>query len=171
MSGRPDASEYAPYAKAYVDLVAGDDILHALRTQADETVALLQSIDEAGSSATYAPGKWTVKQVLGHINDTERIFAYRALCVARNDATPLPGFEQDDYVRFGPFDQCTFASLLDEFRVVRAGTIALFKALPPEAWKRRGVANKFDVTVRGLAFCTAGHERHHVKILREKYLR
>jgi hypothetical protein len=168
---RPDASEYAPYAKAYVDLVAGDDILQALRTQLDETVALLIPIDEARSSAAYAPGKWTLKQVLGHINDTERIFAYRALCVARNDAQPQPGFEQDDYVRFGPFDHCTFASLLDEFRAVRATSIALFKALPPEAWMRRGVANKFDVTVRGLAFCLAGHEQHHVKIIREKYLR
>jgi len=171
MSGRPESSEYAAYAKAYVDLVAGDDILHALRTQVDETVALLQPLGEAGSAVAYAPGKWTVKQVLGHIIDTERVFAYRALCVARNDATPLPGFEQDDYVRFGPFDKCTFASLLDEFSVVRAGTIALFRDLQPADWMRRGVANKFDVTVRGLAFCTAGHELHHRKILREKYLR
>ena len=171
MSGRPDASEYAAYAKAYVDLVAGDDVLHALRTLVDETVGLLQPLGEGGSATAYAPGKWTVKQVLGHIIDTERVFAYRALCVARNDATPLPGFEQDDYVRFGPFEHCAFASLLDEFRVVRAGTVALFRDLQPEHWMRRGVANKFNVTVRGLAFCTAGHELHHRKILREKYLR
>jgi hypothetical protein len=156
--------------KAYVDLVPGADVMHALTSQIDDTCALLKTTDDRRAGQGYAPGKWTVKQVAGHIVDTERIFAYRALRVARNDATPLPGFEQDDYVRFGPFDDCRLADLLDEFRVVRAGTVALFRGLPPDAWMRRGVVNQFNVTVRGLAFQTAGHELHHAKILREKYL-
>lgn len=168
--GRPDASEYAPYVQGYVDLVPGPDVLHVLTSEVENTCALLKPLDEGRAGQAYAPGKWTIKQVAGHIIDTERIFAYRALRVARNDATPLPGFEQDDYVRFGPFDQCKLADLLDEFRMVRATTIALFRSLPPEVWMRRGVVNQFNVTVRGLAFQTAGHELHHAKILREKYL-
>jgi hypothetical protein len=169
--GRPDPSEYPPYAAAYVDLVQGDDILRLLSGQAEDTVGLFQSIGaERAGAFRYAPDKWTASQVLGHVIDTERIFAYRALRVARNDGAPSPGFEQDDYVRFGPFDHCSLDSLVDEFRVVRAASLALYRNLQPEAWMRRGVANRFNVTVRGLAFLTAGHELHHAKILREKYL-
>jgi hypothetical protein len=165
--GHPEASEYPPYAAVYVDLVPEGNILHLLASQVEDTVALLQPIDP---ERTYAPGKWTVRQVAGHIIDTERVFAYRALRTARNDATPMAGFEQDDYVRFGPFDHCSLTDLLDEFRIVRAASIALYRNLTPESWMRKGVANQFPVTVRGLAYVTAGHELHHVKILREKYL-
>lgn len=169
--GRPEPSEYAPYAKAYVDLVVGNDVMQVLASQLEETVALLKSLDERRRSEfAYAPGKWTVKQVLGHVIDSERIFAYRALRIARSDTTPLPGFEQEDYVNSANFNATALPVLLDEFRITRLGTIALFRSLPAEAWSRAGVANQFNSTVRGLAFQLAGHEQHHVKILREKYL-
>jgi hypothetical protein len=169
--GHPEASEYPPYASIYVGLVPYNDILPLLASQIEDTVALLEPIGEdRASEMRYAQGKWTVKQVVGHVVDTERIFTYRALRTARGDATPMPGFEQDDYVRFGPFDHCSLADLLAEFRIVRAASIAFYRNLTPESWMRKGVANQFPVTVRGLAYLTAGHELHHVKILREKYL-
>jgi len=169
--GRPEKTEYAPYAQEYVDLVMGSNILKAFDTQLKDTLALLRPIDEARAvRLTYAPGKWTLNQVVGHMSDTERIFAYRALWVARGDTTPLPGFEQDDYMQFSGFEDRGLSDLLDEFETVRRSTITLFRGLGHEAWHRRGVVNQFAVTVRGLAFHTAGHELHHVKILREKYL-
>ncbi len=168
---RPEPSEYPPYAAVYVNLVAGDQILSLLATQLEQSTALFKSIDERRASEfAYAPGKWTIKQLLGHIVDTERIFAYRAHHIARNDAGVLSGFEQDDYVAAGSFNERTLASLIDEYRVVRQSTIALFENLPPQAWMRQGNANKYSVTVRGVAFLAAGHELHHLKILREKYL-
>lgn len=169
--GRPDATEYAPYAKSYVDLVAGSDIIKALTEQREDASRLLSSIDDARASAlTCAPGKWTVKEVVHHIIDTERIFLYRALCIARSDGRPLPGFDQDFYVRNGFSPSVTIDDLRDEFRAARSATIWFFVNLPAEAWLRRGKANEYEVTVRGIAFTIAGHERHHVKILREKYL-
>ena len=169
--GRPDASEYPPYAEKYVNLVEGSDVLPALAKQLEETIALLKPGDDRRASEfSYAPGKWTLKQVLGHVIDTERIFGYRMLCFARNDSNPLPGFEQDDYVASGSFNERPLSSLLAEFRAVRISTIALLQNLPQQAWSRHGIANKHRVTVRGLAFLAAGHALHHVKILREKYL-
>jgi uncharacterized protein YciI len=168
---RPDESEYAPYAKAYVELVAGSDVIEALATQQEDFGALLQSMDDVRASVlTYALGKWTVKQVVNHVIDSERVFAYRALCIARNDLRPLAGFEQDDYAQNGPSAALPVRSLLDEFRAVRAATTWLFRNLPEEAWLRRGTANQYEVTVRGLAYHIAGHERHHAKSLRERYL-
>jgi len=169
--GRPESSEYPPYAAVYVNLVAGDQILSLLASQLEQSTALFKSIDERRASEfAYAPGKWTIKQLLGHIVDTERIFACRAHHIARNDAGVLPGFEQDDYVAAGSFNERTLASLIDEYRMVRQSTIALFQNLPQQAWMRQGNANKYSVTVRGVAFLAAGHELHHLKILREKYL-
>jgi uncharacterized damage-inducible protein DinB len=169
--GRPESSEYPPYAAVYVNLVVGDDILNILAAQLEQSTALLKSVDDRRASEfSYAPGKWTIKQVLGHMTDTERIFAYRAHHIARRDAAALPGFEQDDYVAAGAFNERTLSSLIDEFRIVRQSTIALLRNLPQQAWLRQGMANKYSVTVRGVAFLAAGHELHHVKILREKYL-
>ncbi len=168
--GRPDPSEYAAYASIYVDLVDGDDILRAFEVQLAETVALLQPVSDEAAQSAYAPGKWTVKEVLGHIIDTERIFAYRALRIARGDTTELPGFEQDDYIRGANYNAVPLSVLLHEFRAVRQATLALYRNLPHEAWVRRGTVNGYSATVRGLAFTSAGHERHHVKILRERYL-
>jgi uncharacterized protein YciI len=167
--GRPEASEYAGYASIYVDLVEGGDILRAFAAQQADVMSL-RSLSEEAAGKSYAPGKWTVNEVLGHVTDTERIFSYRALCVARGDATPLPGFEQDDYMKGSKFNSCSVPALLEEFRAVREATLAMYANLPKEAWSRRGTVNNYSATVRGLAFTSAGHERHHMKILRERYL-
>lgn len=168
--GRPDPSEYPSYSQIYIDTVQGGDILGAFSEQLESTLSLLANVDDqVASTFAYAPGKWTIKQVLGHIIDTERVFAYRALRISRNDSTPLPGFEQDDYVAFAGSNERSLAGLLDEFKAVRQSTMALFRNIPKDAWLRRGSANNFDVSVRGIAFQAAGHEAHHVKILREKY--
>jgi uncharacterized damage-inducible protein DinB len=124
---------------------------------------------ERDGNFRYAPGKWTVKEVLGHITDTERIFAYRALRFARSDKTPLPGFEQDDYVKNGAFAGRTLADLTEEFAAVRSASIALYRSFNEEAWPRRGLANQKEMTVRALAFITAGHQIHHRVILEERY--
>jgi uncharacterized damage-inducible protein DinB len=168
---RPDANEYAPYYEKYVSLVPTGDITETLQTQSAETLALLRSVPEESASSRYEPGKWSVKEVVGHVIDTERIFAYRALRFARGDQTPLPGYEQDDYVRAANFDARTLAALADDFERVRAATLALLRSLDAEAWQRRGTANDNEVSVRALAHIIAGHELHHVGILRERYLR
>ena len=133
-----------------------------------DTVALL-SRPEADGDFRYAPGKWSAKESLGHPIDAERVFSYRALRFARNDQTPLAGFEQDDYVKYGPFAQCSLAGLVDEFTSVRKATLLLFRALDEAAWARRGVASNNPVTVRALAYMIAGHELHHRGILQQKY--
>ena len=168
-ASRPEATEYAPFYEKYVSLVKKSDILAALEGQRLQMTSLLAARSEREGNFRYAPDKWTVKEVLGHINDTERIFAYRALRIARADETPLSGFEQDDYVRTGGFGARTLADLAEEFGHVRNASIALFRSLPKDAWTRRGTANKNPVTVRALAFIVAGHELHHRLILDERY--
>ncbi len=166
---RPESNEYAPYYGKYVSLVPAGDILSALNLQLPETIALLSARTEHDGDFRYAPGKWSVKEALGHVIDAERVFSYRALRIARNDPTPLAGFEQDDYVKYGPFGQCSLASLLEEFTAVRKATVALFRPLDEAAWARRGVASNHEVTVRGLAYIIAGHELHHRRIFQQKY--
>jgi len=166
---RPQAGEYAPYYDRYISLVQGEDILNALDQQRSQTMLLLCGRDEKDGDFRYAPGKWSAKEVLGHVCDSERVFAYRALRIARADATPLAGFEQDDYVRNGPFAQRPLADLVEEFIAVRRATLSLLRNLDEAAWMRRGVANKNEVTVRALAYIIAGHELHHRGILEEKY--
>ncbi|HUI43397.1 MAG TPA: DinB family protein [Terriglobia bacterium] len=166
----PDASEYAPSYGQYIALVAGDDVVAALERQIAETVALLGGITGEQADHRYAPEKWSVKEVVGHLVDTERIFAYRALRIARGDPTPMAGFEQDDYVRAGGFGGRTLAGLLEEFAAVRRATLLLFRSFNPEAWTRRGTANQKEISVRAVAYVIAGHELHHRKILQEKYL-
>jgi uncharacterized damage-inducible protein DinB len=166
---RPGSDEYAPYYESYISKVPNQGLLQLLKDQVEQTCALLSQVPEADANAAYAPGKWTIKEVTGHIVDTERIMAYRLLRVARGDATPLPGFEQDDYVRDGGFQGRTLASLVEEFRLVRASTLALLQGLDDRALTRRGVANGNAVSARALAFIIAGHERHHMDILRERY--
>ena len=168
--GRPEDSEHAPYYGQYISLVKGNDVIGALEEQGKETVALLSSLSEEQAQHRYAPDKWSVKEVVGHLIDTERIFAYRALRIARGDATPIEGFEQDDYVRGAQFDKRTLAGLVEEFAAVRRATILLYEGLEADAWGRNGTANQKEVTVRALAYLTAGHELHHRKILKEKYL-
>lgn len=169
---KPDETEYQPYYGRYISLVPDDggDILATLSEQLKESLSLLRSISETRADFRYAPGKWSIKELVGHIIDSERIFSYRALRFARNDQTPLSGYEQDDYVRNASFDAYPLAELADEFESIRRASIFLFKHLDEEAWMRRGVANGNEVSVRALAYILAGHELHHREILRSKYL-
>jgi hypothetical protein len=166
----PDSGEYAPYYEKYVALVAGGDVVEGLERQGAETLALLRSLPEERGSHRYGPGKWSLKQLVGHVLDTERIFTYRALAIARGERQPLPGMDQEEYMAGADFDARTLSSLADEFEAVRGATLHLFRHLSPEAWGRRGTASDNEVTVRALAYITAGHEAHHVRILRERYL-
>jgi hypothetical protein len=167
---RPTSGEYAPYYERYISLVPDGDIVTTLAQQLDSTLGLLRSIDESHANKRYAPDKWSIKELVGHVIDGERIFAYRALCFARNDKTPLAGFEQDDYVREARFDRRQLAELVDEFELVRKGNIILFRSFDQEEWLRHGAASETDVSVRALAYIMAGHEAHHIKILRTRYL-
>jgi hypothetical protein len=170
-SGRPQPGEYAPYAEEDVGLVQGDDAVEALAAQLPETVALLRGVDEKrGSRFRYAPRKWTIKQVVGHLSDDERIFVYRMLCVARGDARVLRGFDERAYMRKAGFNDRTMIDLLAELSAVRAATVTFLRGLPADAWSRTGMVNGYPATVRGLAFHVAGHELHHRRILRERYL-
>lgn len=168
--GRPEETEYLSYYGKYVSLVPDGNIIEVLSGQLEETLALLQSVPETRGGFRYAADKWSVKELVGHIIDGERVFAYRALRFARHDETPLPGFEQDDYIRHASFDACTLADLAAEFESVRRSTLFLFKHLEAEAWMRRGVASEAEVSVRALAYIIAGHELHHRGILRDRYL-
>ena len=166
---RPQPGEYAPYYERYIALVSGDDILNTLDRQRREMMLLLSGRDEDDGDFRYAPAKWSAKEVLGHVCDTERIFSYRALRFSRADATPLESFEQDDYVKYGPFANRPIGDLVEEFIAVRRATISLLRNLDEAAWMRRGIANKNEVSVRALAYIIAGHELHHRRILEEKY--
>ena len=170
-SGRPQAGEFGAYAEPDVEHVVGDDAVAALAAQVQLALDLFAAITENfASTFVYAPGKWNLKQVVGHMIDDERIFAYRALCLARSDARPLPGFDEKDYVQFAGFETRRWEDLLTEYRIVRDATLALFSTFSPEAWLRRGNVNGYDASVRGLAFHLAGHELHHLRLVRERYL-
>ena len=166
---RPEAGEYAPYYSRYVSLVDGENILSTLDRQRHDTMMMLSGRSEQDGDYRYAPGKWTAKEVLGHVCDTERVFAYRALRISRADSTPMEGFEQDDYIRNGPFASLPLPEIIDDYIAVRRATLTLLRNLDEPAWNRRGTANKNEVTVRALAYLIAGHELHHRKVLEEKY--
>lgn len=168
---RPQPGEYAPYYDRYISLIHDDDILATLDLQRRETMLLLSGRNERDGNFRYAPEKWSAKEVLGHVCDTERIFACRALRIARGDATPLPGFEQDDYVRNGPFGRGALTDVVEDFIAVRRATLSLLRNFDEAAWARRGTASNYEVTVRALAYMIAGHELHHRRILEEKYFR
>jgi hypothetical protein len=167
---RPLDTEFAPYYDRYVSRVPEGDVVGTLETQLAETLAVLRAIPESRGTHRYAPDKWTIKQVVAHLSDTERIFAYRALRIARGDATPLPGFDENAYAEGADFDRIPLAALIDELEAVRRATVHLFRHMDGTALGRRGSANGQPVTARALAFITAGHERHHLAILRERYL-
>ena len=168
---RPQPGEYAPYYDCYISLVPGNDVLAAFDAQRRQMLLLLSGRTEADGDLRYASDKWSLKEVLGHINDGERILSYRALRIARADATPIEGYEQDDYVRNSPFGQRPLSDLIEDYIAVRRATVSLFRNLDEAAWTRRGVANKNEVTVRALAYIIAGHELHHRRIIEEKYLK
>jgi uncharacterized damage-inducible protein DinB len=167
---RPQQDEYALYYGKYVELVPSGDFLEILRDQCRDLVNLLSPLTEDQAEFRYAQGKWSIKEVLGHVIDAERIFAYRLLRIARGDNTPLPGFEQDGYITNGNFSDRKLSDLLEEFSAVREATICLVRSLGQEAWLRRGIASQKEVSVFALAFIIAGHERHHRIILEKQYL-
>jgi hypothetical protein len=167
---RPDPSEYAPYFGRYISLVPDGEIVDILRRQTGEYMAIYRGISEEKAASRYAPDKWSIKQVLGHLSDAERIFAYRGLAASRSERKPLPGFEQDDYVAAGAFDARSWRDLVDEFAAVRAASISLYGGMSDEMLTRLGHANNADVSARACGFMIAGHERHHIKLLQERYL-
>ena len=168
--GRPEPSEHAPYYARYVDLVPDGPIVDLLRGQIRDTLDLIRGLPDSKADHAYAPGKWTIRQVVGHVADAERVFSYRALRFGRRDDTQLPGFEENDYAREGGFGARALRHLADELEAVRRATVLLFEGFDDGAWLRKGVASSNPVSVRALAYIIAGHERHHVKVLRERYL-
>ena len=168
---RPAPEECAPYYHSYINQVGGSDILNTLIDNKTQTLELLRSLPSPIWDHRYAPGKWTAKELLLHVIDTERIFAYRALRIARNDQTPIEGFEQDDYVPFSGAATRSSASIMEEYAAVREASLHLFRHCSPEMWNRQGTASGRPFTTRSLAYITAGHELHHLRILRERYLK
>ena len=167
---RPAPGEYAPFHAGYVAMVPDGDVLATLKKQLGETLRLLSRLGEPKSRYRYAPGKWSIREVVGHLIDAERVFTYRALTFARGDKTPLPGFDENMWAAASNADARTLKSLLEELKAMRSATLALFKSFNAEQLARIGIASGHPVSVRGLLYVTTGHERHHIKILRERYL-
>ena len=167
---RPQKGDYAEHFEKYIALVPSGDFLEILRDQQKNLVRLLSPLTDEQGKYRYAPDKWSIKEVLGHINDAERIFAYRLLRIARGDQTPLASFEQDGYMQTGNFGARKLSDLLDEFSVIREATIVLVRSLDEAAWLRRGVSSQKEITTTALAFIIAGHVRHHRLLLEERYL-
>jgi hypothetical protein len=168
--GRPLASEYAPYYETYVGGIPETDILAVLRDQREATVALLENLPPEKIDFRYAPEKWTLRQVFGHVVDMEWVFTSRALHFARAVPGPLPGVEQDDVVKVVDFEARPWSDLVDQYGYLRLANIKLFEGFDEAAWARTGVASGNPVSVRALAYIIAGHERHHMAVLRERYL-
>jgi uncharacterized damage-inducible protein DinB len=167
---RPKENDFAPYYQKYIDLVKGDDIIWALNKQVTDCLDFLKTIPEEKKTHSYAEGKWTIAELIGHVIDNERIFAYRALWFARNQPEPLPGFEPDDFAKYSYSNRRTLKSLLDEWTHLRKSNIILFESFGEEALHRRGIASTKEVTVLALLFIIAGHMTHHLNILKERYL-
>lgn len=170
MIGFPERNEAAPYYFKYIDWISSDDIAGVLETQLDETIPFLLGISEQKSLDRYAPEKWSIRQVLNHVNDCERVFLFRALWFARGFDSPLPSYDENISAGAARADEFSWASHVEEFRVVRLATLAFFRNLPEEAWMRSGVASGNSFTIRALAYILAGHLAHHRAILQERYL-
>jgi uncharacterized damage-inducible protein DinB len=166
---RPSEKDYAPYYKGYIEKIKGDNILGILQEQLTTISDFFKNIPEEKGNYAYAEGKWSIKEVLGHMIDTERVFAYRAFCFARGEKQSLPGFEQDDYVKEGSFNKRELKDLVNEFTLVRKANLALFSSFSEKELNNRGSANKNEVTVLAVLFITAGHTLHHITVLKEKY--
>ena len=167
---RPKSDEHIEYYSRYIDRVPEGDIVDTLSRQIPETLAFLRAIPESKADHAYAPGKWTIRQVIGHLSDAERVFQYRAFRFSRADATPVPGFDENSYVDNARFPQQTMTDLINEFEHLRRATIYLFNAMDEEAMSRRGTANDAEISVRAISYIIAGHETHHMDVLRERYL-
>ncbi len=168
MLTRPERNEYSDFHADYVARVPEGNVIEILERQSKELQAFLRTLSEEQAEKRPAPGKWSIKQVIGHLCDGERVLAYRAMRVARGDQTPLPGYEQDDYVRESNANERPLADLAAEHEAVRRATIALFKSMPRDAWLRRGRANNSEVSARALAYITAGHEQRHLELMKKQ---
>lgn len=166
---RPQPNEAASYYFKYIDLVPGDDIVRAMQSQMDETLQFLEKISEEKSLETYEPGKWTIRELWNHVNDGERLFAFRAFWFARGFDDALPSFEQDLAVQAAHANNTSWRQLRDEFKALRSSTISFFETLPAEAWTRSGIASDNSVSVRAIAYIIAGHVAHHMQVLKERY--
>ncbi len=167
---RPEAGEFAPHYATYINAVSGSDAMPVLKAQRESTGRFLAAVPESRAGYRYAEGKWSFREVVGHLSDAERIFAYRLLRFARADLTPLSGFDENTYVPAGEFERRSLADVAAEFAAVRDATLALLRGLPAEAMVRRGPANGKEITVRALAWTIAGHEAHHIRVLGERYV-
>jgi hypothetical protein len=170
MLSRPNADEYFEYFGTYISLVPDGNVRDHLRTQLFETISLLSGVSDAKAEKAYGAGKWTLKESVLHMSDAERVFSYRMLRISRGDETPLPGFDQDNWVPHSCANERTLTNLVMEFAAVRASTLALVDSISPEGWLRKGTASGHSISARALAYIAAGHERHHLKITRERYL-
>ncbi len=168
-SGQPLKSEYAADYQGYVSQVSEDEILPVLRSQLDAIDVLLGRVTPERETHRYAEGKWSIREIVGHLIDGERVFGYRAFAIARGDRNNMPSFDQNEYILASPYDRLELEDLLSEFRLVRLSNIAMLRNLDGESWTRVGTANDNQVSVRALAFIMAGHVRHHMAVLREKY--
>jgi len=165
----PAADEAAPYYQRYIARVPGENIGEQLIDQLAEVDRLFGALDDTAALAPYAPGKWSVKEILGHLTDVERIFSYRLLRISRGDVTPLPGFDENAYVPVADFDERSLRDLAADFHAVRVSTISLLNGLPPASWSRRGSASGNPVSARALAYIIVGHVTHHLGVLRDRY--
>lgn len=166
----PDRTEAAEYYFTYIDQAPPGDIRHTLAAQGEQTLSFLRGVPEERSLHRYAPGKWSIRELLSHVNDTERVFVFRAVWFARGFDTPLPAFDQDVAIAAAGADDRSWTSHVEEFAAVRAATVAFFESLPGAGWDRRGIASGNPFTVRALAYSVAGHLAHHMRVLRERYL-
>lgn len=167
---RPERSEYDPYYETYVSLVPETEVTPVLSGQPTELQDIFTGMPEEKGTYSYAEGKWSIKELLGHLIDGERMFAYRVLRISRGDKTPIEGFEQDGYIENAHSNDRSFAELLEEFKLLRRANVLFFNNLDDEAWTRVGTANEREISVRALAFIMAGHIRHHMEIMKTRYL-
>lgn len=167
---KPKVTEYAPYYQRYIDLLTTDDIFSFFKQQAEEILALFTNLSEDQASFRYAEKKWTIKEVLAHIVDSERIFGYRVLAISRGEKNPLPGFAENDYVRNGKYENRSLKSLLAEYSHLSSANLELFKSLDEEMLSQKGTASGKEVTARAILFVTIGHEKHHLEIIKSRYL-
>ena len=167
--GRPATGEFPSYFEKYISQVPEEDIIGVLRAQANEISALVRGIPEERADYRYAPDKWTVREVLGHLADTERVMSYRATCLARGEQNELPGFDENEYVRTANFDRWTLSDLGTQLENLRRANVAILEHLDSADWERSGIVNQNPINVRAIAFVMAGHVRHHMKILKERY--
>lgn len=167
---RPHPQEYPSYFRRYISLVPDGVILDILADQAEQSLAMLNNFSEEVGTYRYAPEKWSIKQVIGHIMDTERVFNYRALCFARDDQTRLPSFDQDLFSAAANYHDRSLLNIIDEYSVVRDHTIALFRSFDDRTWQKTGTASDYQLSIRSIAFIIAGHEIHHHNIIKDRYL-